>query len=365
MSSGYYSFFENGSCVAQLCVQIYESFISRNWITYAGEMAKHLRVDESYFVRNTLSKAEHYSELKKAFAIVLKALRDKVPGSIEDNGKKKGIAYRYVGAIDDPFADERSMSRKQTITDYIRFCKGTIGLLPPGWFSTFFDGTQILGETLKEEREGKLFIGATNEQILKNIDLLPLLYDYIDEEMSISFDYCQFGKQQEHIILHPQYLKEYNGRWFVLGVKEGSKRAVDVYALDRIVSHIEPSEVKYIPAPSGFFKSYFNDIVGVTHEPDGKIQHIVIKTRSSYIHGLMVTKPFHKSFSELSPYTSHEDDKYPYGLITYDLEPNREFIGKILTFGPDLEVVMPTSLREEIQIKVEHLAWRYGIRTKK
>lgn len=40
-------------------------------------MAKYLCVDESYFVRNTLSKVER--EPKKAFTIVLKVLGDKVP----------------------------------------------------------------------------------------------------------------------------------------------------------------------------------------------------------------------------------------------------------------------------------------------
>lgn len=50
-------------------------------------------------------------------------------------------------------------------------------------------------------------------------------------------------------------------------------------------------------------------------------------------------------------------------MISFDLEPNREFIGRILTFGPDLEVIEPQSIRNGLKTKAEHLAWWYGIRT--
>lgn len=356
-SDSYYSLLVN---------QVYESLMTREWCSHTTELAKFNGITEAVVKSVGKKSLTGYGELKKAFTSVLKALKVKYPSSIEEVTFKKEKKVRYVGSDNDPFAEERSHCRQQTIEDYARFCKGSLGLLPPGWFSSFFDGTKQLGDAKREVREGNVFIGASHEQSLKNIELLPIFYRHIENKEVTTFQFATFGKQPERIIFHPQYLKEFNDRWFVIGPKQESVHKVDVIPLDRIVGTVDIcNEGQYIQAERGFYKKYFGNIVGVTHEDDRHDEHIVIKTRSRYVHGLMKTKPVHTSFTEVTPFSSYDDDRYPYGLISYDLEPNREFIGRIMTFGPDLEVIEPQNLREELKTKAEHLAWRYGIRTMK
>lgn len=355
-SDSYYSLLVN---------QVYQSLMTGEWCSHASELAKFNGISEEEVKEQGKKSFTGYGELKKAFTDVLKALKDRCPSSIEEITFKKEKKVRYTGSDKDPFAEERSHCRQQTIEDYARFCKGSLGLLPPGWFASFFDGTQQLGDAKREVREGNVFIGASHEQNLKNIDLLPQFYRHIENKEVTTFAYATYGNEPQQIVFHPQYLKEYNGRWFVLGYKEGSDRATDVFALDRMEGSIETVDREYVAASPGYYTAYFKDIVGVTHEKDREVEHVLIKTRSRYMHGLVRTKPFHASSSEVKPYDSYEDDRYPYGLISYDVEPNREFIGRILTYGPELEVIEPASLREEVRSKVEHLAWRYGIRTNK
>jgi hypothetical protein len=147
---------------------------------------------------------------------------------------------------------------------------------------------------------------------------------------------------------HPQYLKEYNGRWFVFG--EADREPYQAYnvPLDRIVGEVSKvDDVEYITAPKGFYQKFFYNIIGVTHEKDAKVEQVIIRTKTEYQHGLLLTKPLHHSQKETLPFGEHEDGSY--GEVTLTIEPNRELRGKILAYGQYLEVIQPLSLREQIK----------------
>ena len=110
--------------------------------------------------------------------------------------------------------------------------------------------------------------------------------------------------------------------------------------LDRIVGKVcEVSDVEYIPAPKGFYQEFFKNIVGVTHEKDAKVEEVIIRTKSQYQHGLLLTKPLHHSQEEMLPFGEH--DGQCYGEVRLTIEPNRELRGRILLYGENLEVVSP------------------------
>ena len=121
--------------------------------------------------------------------------------------------------------------------------------------------------------------------------------------------------------------------------------------------------MEYIPAPKGFYQQYFNNIIGVTHEKGAKVEQVVIRTKTEYQHGLLLTKPLHHSQKETLPFGEHEDCSY--GEITLTIEPNRELVGKILFYGQNLEVVKPLSLREQIRSVIEQQLLHYSDKAKK
>ena len=162
------------------------------------------------------------------------------------------------------------------------------------------------------------------------------------------FDYQPFGQEPFTLTFHPQFLKEYNGRWFVFG--EADREPYQAYnvPLDRIVGEVsEVNDVEYIPAPKGFYQGFFKNILGVTHEKGAKVEEVIIRTKSEYQYGLLLTKPLHHSQKEIKPFGEYEDGNY--GEVRLTIEPNRELRGRILLYGDNLEVISPMSLREQIK----------------
>ena len=101
------------------------------------------------------------------------------------------------------------------------------------------------------------------------------------------------------------------------------------------------------PLPKVSISSSFIILLGVTHEKEAKVEKVVIRTKTEYQHGLLLTKPFHHSLKETQPYGEHPDGTY--GEVKLIVEPNRELRGRILLYGENLEVVSPQSLREQIK----------------
>lgn len=327
---------------------IYSELMKREFVSYPDILALYCKRPKGYYEKIACNTEPGYGELKKAFPEVLKALEKAVPGCIEDNGQNKGKAYRYIGKVDDPLSEERKAVVQKSVEDYVSFCKASAGILPASWFSAFFENTQLLLDTKKEVENGGLNIRTGFEQNLTNIDLLPVFYKAITDKRVLRFAYQPFVQELFELIFHPQFLKEYNGRWFVFG--EANREPFQAYnvPLDRIVGDVAVvKDVEYIPAEEGFYQKFFKNIIGVTHEKGVKVEEVVIRTKTEYQHGLLLTKPLHHSQKETLPFGEHEDGGY--GEVALTIEPNRELRGRILLYGENLEVVQPLLLREQLK----------------
>ena len=338
---------------------IYTELMKREFVGYADIMGLYHNRPKDYYKAKALCNETGFGELRKAFPDVLKALMKACPGCIEDNGKNgKGKAYRYIGKDDDPLAAERQAVAQKSIEDYVAFCKASAGILPPSWFSSFFENTQLLLDTKRETETGGSYIRSGFEQNLTNIDLLPLFYKAIANHQVLRFSYHPFELEQFSLVFHPQFIKEYNGRWFVFGEADKEPYHAFNVALDRVVGDVcETNEEDYIPAPKGFYQDYFKNIIGVTHEAGAKVEKVIIRTKSEYLHGLILTKPLHHSQKETLPFSEHEGQWY--GEVQLTIEPNRELRGRILQYGEGLEVMKPASIREQIRESLEILHNQY------
>ena len=337
---------------------VYMELMKRKFVSYADILAIYCHRPNGYYDKMACNSEPGYGELKKAFPEVLKALEKVCPGCIEDNGQSKGKAYKYTGKSNDPLAEERKAVVQKSVEDYVSFCKASAGILPASWFSSFFENTQLLLDTERESGDGNALIRSSLEQNLTNIHLLPQFYKAIMDHQVLRFSYQRFGQEAFELTFHPQFLKEYNGRWFVFG--EADREPFKAYnvPLDRIVDDISIAEdVEYIPAEKGFYQQFFKDIVGVTHEKDTKPELVVIRTKTAYQHGLLLTKPLHQTQQETISFGEYSDGCY--GEVTLWVEPNRELRGKILAYGQYLEVMQPQSLREQIKDIIRQQMMQY------
>jgi len=363
--------FEGQSVRAIFAHYVYEELRKRKFVSLVDILCIYYKRDKSYYNLHTYSSDKAYIQLKKAFPEVVKALEKVEPGCVIDNGKVgKGRAYRYVGKADDPLAAERQAIVQKTVEDYVEFCKASAGIMPASWFSSFFENTQLLLDTERESEGGNTLIRSSLEQNLTNIHLLPVFYKAITDRHVLRFFYQRFGQEPFELTFHPQFLKEYNGRWFVFGDaerllvdehNEEERETFKVYnvPLDRIVGDVSMIDnVEYLPAEKGIYQRFFNDIIGVTHEKGAKVEQVVIRTKTEYQHGLLQTKPLHHSQKETLPFGKYEDGEY--GEVTLTIEPNRELRGKILAYGQYLEVIHPQSLREQLKDIIKQQMMQYS-----
>ena len=343
---------------------LYDELMKRDFVTLADVMCIKRRNPKGFYDNNpkaTLSREKFYGDLKKASSELIKALEQACPGCIEDNGKTgKGKAFHYIGDLDDPLAEERQAIEQKRIEDYVDFCKASAGILPMSWFSAYFENTQLLLDTSREVETGSSLIRSSLEQNLTNIDLLPIFYKAIANKQVLQFDYQPFGQEPFTLTFHPQFLKEYNGRWFVFGNADRAPYQAYNVPLDRIIGEISfVKGIEYIPAEKGFYQQYFKNIIGVTHEEEAKVEQVVIRTKSEYQHGLLLTKPLHHSQKEALPFGEHDGQWY--GEVVLTIEPNRELRGKILMYGEGLEVIEPLVLREQLKTTISMQMEQYKL----
>jgi len=217
-----------------------------------------------------------------------------------------------------------------------------------------------MGLGLQNRRQ---IISFSNNPYLKNSNLLGTLFDNISNKVVIRLSYHTFADEAiRSIDFHPYLLKQYNDRWFLLGAADSDK-AILTFALDRI-DNIEPlPERKYEDCTEDLAER-FEDIVGVTLYEDREVEHIIFWV-SDYSKDYIITKPIHESQKSLR---NNAIDtllkKYPNigsgGIFSIDCIPNYELIRELCSFGKELIVLEPSSIKDEIFKRISLMVEEYS-----
>lgn len=341
--------------------RIYKRLMSREWFSHSDVMADHLKLKSAAELPYSISKCKHNGELRKAFLDILKLMEEKVGKEcVETRGNNRGKEFRYVGANNNPLEDFQNASVINDIRQYAQFCEDSSGFLPSSWLNYFLENTLDLLKINRRKRIGEQMILSSVDRELTNIEFLPNLYEKIRDKKVLRIDYKPYDEEAITIIFHPHLLKEYNGRWFLFGHAEEKEPEFGYnLALDRIEKFdCEKSiERKYINAPKGFYADFFKNIVGVSHKTDEKPATIIIRATTLKIYKLTETKKIHHSQRTTKQFGIYDDGEY--GEFELFLEPNNEFIGRILQMGEGLEVISPNEVRMLFKERVLKMADLY------
>jgi hypothetical protein len=191
-----------------------------------------------------------------------------------------------------------------------------------------------LGET-----EQKIMESESNEY-LKGTDLLGTLYTALKYKTPLKVHYQPFQNEDPfEVIIHPYFLKQYTGRWFLFGLNPEIGKSNWNLAIDRILE-LEVLSIPYIENTAIDWNEYFEDIIGVTKVEGEKPQDI--KLHFFGITGRYIeTKPLHGSQKSkwLNPQT-----------LEVDLEvcPNYELERLILSYAESVKIIKPLSFRVKI-----------------
>lgn len=220
---------------------------------------------------------------------------------------------------------------------------GTAGF---DWVSEFIANFE---DKLGRKKNTTPVIGYEKNPFLTGIENLSVLYNYIVNKQVLKISYQHFTQGEMVHIMHPYYLKQYNNRWFLFGITEQNREVLTNLALDRI-ANIELADTPYIPNTSFDFEEYFDDVVGVSVPRSGEPEKVVLKI-SEKQYPYIKTKPLHPSQVELD-----KDNR----IIQLDVFLNWELESLILSYGDDIEVIEPISLRERIQKRINNLLEIYN-----
>ena len=203
------------------------------------------------------------------------------------------------------------------------------------------DKFQLVGNT-------ESVIGFEQNQYLKGIEYLSEIFNSIVNHQCLKIVYNNFKGEEKVWIIHPYYLKQYNTRWFLFGMNDDYKNITNI-PLDRIVT-IEQAAVEYVKTDIDF-EEYFDDIIGVTIPKDEDLVSVQLKfsePRFPYI----TSKPIHWSQKVINAENR---------IIEIDVIPNKELIALLLSYGNDVEVIAPESIRDNIKTIIEDSIKNYSM----
>jgi len=115
---------------------------------------------------------------------------------------------------------------------------------------------------LKQPQNNKL-IAFEHTPYYKGREFFDVVLNAITEQQPLCITYRKFtGTRNDDHVLHPYFLKEYRGRWYVLGFGE-SRQSIIALGLDRFVA-VKPAHVSFKENKTLKPKEYFEHTLGIT-----------------------------------------------------------------------------------------------------
>lgn len=150
-------------------------------------------------------------------------------------------------------------------------------------------------------------------------------------------------------MVKPLGLKEFKGRWYLLASDEKDNK-IKTFGLDRIID-FTITKKRFERIPSKEISALFDNCFGIINPDNNKPEKIVLSfsvDEGKYIK----TYPLHSSQKDI-PGSKDEIRIELYLHITYD------FVMELLSYGEELKVISPPSLKKEICNKLSNALSQY------
>ncbi len=296
--------------------------------------------------KNKYSKNEIYNYVVKHLKDVpisirtinydLKYLKKYKEAPIEISGKGKNSVYYFA----DEFELFKSIISNEDKSDLV--------LLHSIFSSIPFVNSSLQFEKVLEN------IGAPNkktvlkyppidfEQVIESKlvkNNFKIIFDAIIENICILIQYKSFNNiEVEELEFHPYFLKQFNKRWFVIGYNP-QKKIIETRGVERIekikLLYNKERNTKYYIKPEKYRAHLFG--VTKTNENAQVIQIQISKNRAPYF----ISKP-------IQPIQKQKKLKDGSNLISFKCIINKELIAELLSYGSDVQVIKPKTLKDKI-----------------
>ena len=183
---------------------------------------------------------------------------------------------------------------------------------------------------------------------LMGTEHLYALLKAIKHNNKIRFQHFNYlTNEKKEMLVAPYFLKEYLGRWYVVGLRDDEK--IRTFGIDRI-SDLEITEHKFTKKKEKEARENFESIIGLVYSY-GKRQKVVLSftpVQGRYIKSF----PWHHSQRVL---IDNEEEC----RISLNVIPNYELYQQILMQADQVKVLEPQQLVDEIKNKLSNALSRY------
>lgn len=259
---------------------------------------------------------------------------------------RKKCYYRYADLDFSIYKNQLSIEEIEKLHSTIEILSRYRGIPANAWLEEVISNLEYrFGMKANTEN---LISFEQNEQ-LEGLEYLSDIIDATINHLTLDIDYHIYKGDEKLMLIHPYYIKQYNGRWFLLGLEENVNHIANL-ALDRI-RKLSVSERLFIRNNDIDFSKYFDDVVGVSI-PSEEVKKTTIMLRfSKYRFPYVVSKPIHSSQQIVNSTDC---------TLTITVRPTKELEQQLFSFGPDIEVLQPTWYRELFKEKIRECLNKYS-----
>lgn len=277
-------------------------------------------------------------------------------GAIFCEGLKRGknTVVRYEDTDTSVFAASLSEEERGVIGKLVNILQLHNDIPQYQWAIFLLDGLKRLND---DDDLGK-YVEFENNLDLEGSENFKILMEACMEKFVISLKYASFkySEAPKTYLVSPYLLKQYNRRWFLV-CKSNGYDAISTFPLDRIKieSIHKEADIGYEEPDWKFINDCLSHTIGLTYAFDPERRSNVVldvnKTRYQYIK----TKPI-LPWQEV---VDEEESEDKIRLRLEDITINKELTSLLLSFGPDIEVIEPQYLREDIGKLAKELSSKY------
>lgn len=181
---------------------------------------------------------------------------------------------------------------------------------------------------------------------------LNLIIDAMEEGTVLKTVYSMpISDSKSTILVAPYCVRYWHSQWFLVG-KDIDTGRIHSFNLNRMIS-IVPIDMRFVYPADFSPRDYFRNTFGMEIDAERTPERICLKVGGSTRHKFR-SCPLHESQREV-------ESLGDYSVFEYFLAAGPEFFRAVLAYGDDIEVLSPSTLREEVGRKVLDLASRYSM----
>lgn len=218
------------------------------------------------------------------------------------------------------------------------------------YFIGLAESSDIILSTIKDKKKLLQYLSISPNPHAKGVENIGCLLQAIQSQSIVSFSHFNYRTvESKDYTICSYLLKEFDGMWYLFAYV-GDLKSFRTFGLDRISNLIITDEQFQREKALESTAEKFNQVYGLIYEPDNNpnapIEKVELRFSDTMLHYLKAL-PLHHS------QTIDEN------IVTLRLIINPELENKIISYGEQVEVLSPLSLRNRIIDRLQKALSQY------